>query len=239
MQDETRRKIINWYIRFDLIAAMMAGGETALGREWFAAAAEFYTRQVQDRPNDLGARFEDFFATCRLLATDVTLLMAAKTKNNINDEQFQSGVQHLTQQFAKFGNTISNAFTDPSCFAKSFPRAPNGPGEEDLFDFRDPNFLYAGEFSTMNFVLLDHWAIDLMFRYQVRMISGQPLTPELRAIALKKCKMFEAIQYGEEGGPMAMLGSQASLGILALFLPKDQKHTAWCRRKFADIERLG
>ncbi|CAK4031833.1 Adhesion and hyphal regulator 1 [Lecanosticta acicola] len=239
MQDEIRRKIINWYIRFDLVAAMMAGNETVLDREWFAAAADFYRRQVRDRPNDLGARFEDFFATSRLLATDVTLLLAAKTKGNISDEQFQSRTQDLTSQFAEFEHTIETAFTDPSFFVKSFPRAPNAPNEGDLFDYRDPNFLYAGEFSTMNFVLLDHWAIDLMFKYQVAMITRQPLSPELTAIALKKCKMFEAIQYGEEGGPMAMLGSQASLGILALFLPKDQQHTAWCRRKFADIERLG
>ncbi|KAI6863453.1 hypothetical protein KC316_g20259, partial [Hortaea werneckii] len=63
MQDETRRKIIGWYIRFDLFAGMMSGGETNLGREWFAVHSDFYTRQTMDRPDDLGAKFEEYFAT--------------------------------------------------------------------------------------------------------------------------------------------------------------------------------
>ncbi|EME38245.1 hypothetical protein DOTSEDRAFT_161080 [Dothistroma septosporum NZE10] len=238
MQDETRRKIINWYIRFDLFAGMMSGGETALGREWFAAAADFYTRQTRDRPQDLGARFEEYFATSRLLATDVTLLFAAKTQNNISDEQFMSSIQQLSVSFADFGSTIETAFTDSSCFVKRFPRAPAAQ-QDNMFNYRDPNFLYAGELSTMNFVLLDHWAIELMFKYQVTLATGQALSPDLTELALKKCKMFEAIQYGEESGPAAVLGCQASLGILALFLPKDQPHIMWCRRKFVDIEQLG
>ena len=238
MQDETRRKIINWYIRFDLFAGMMSGGETALSREWFAAAADFYTRQTRDRPQDLGARFEEYFATSRLLATDVTLLFAAKTQNNISNEQFIGRIQQLSAAFAQFGKTIETAFTDPSYFVKDFSRAPQSQ-QGDLFDYRDPNFLYAGELSTMNFVLLDHWAIELMFKYQLTMATGQAPSHELTELALKKCKMFEAIQYGEESGSAAVLGCQASLGILALFLPKDQPHTMWCRKKLVDIEQLG
>ncbi|WPV27842.1 hypothetical protein CLAFUW7_07738 [Fulvia fulva] len=238
MQDETRRKIINWYIRFDLFAGMMSGGETALGRDWFAAAADFYTRQTRDRPHDLGARFEEYFATSRLLATDVALLFAAKTQDKISDEEFMGSIQHLSIAFAEFGRTIETAFTDPSCFVRDFPRA-SAPYQDDLFNYRDPNFLYAGELSTMNFVLLDHWAIELMFKYQVTMATGQARSPELTDLALKKGKMFEAIQYGEQSGVAAVLGCQASLGILALFLPKDQRHTMWCRKKFAGIEQLG
>lgn len=158
MQDETRRKIITWYIRFDLFASLMSGGDTSLDREWFAAAADFYRRQAADKPDDLGARFEGYFASSRLLATDVSLLFAARTSNTIGDSQFAAGVQRLTTELADFGQTIETAFTDSEHFVKSFPRAPPSDNDE-IFDYRDPNFLYAGELSTMNFVLLDHWAI--------------------------------------------------------------------------------
>ncbi|KAF2163946.1 hypothetical protein M409DRAFT_68192 [Zasmidium cellare ATCC 36951] len=238
MQDETRRQIINWYIRFDLFAGIMSGGETILDRAWFAAAADFYERQTRDRPKDLGAVLEKYFATTRLLATDVTLLFAGKKKNTISDDDFVAGIQRLSAQFAEFGNTIETAFTDPSCFVKDFSGAPP-PSDNDLFDFRDPNFLYAGELAPMNFVLTDHWAVDLMFKYQTSLAMGQAPPAELTEIAMKKCKMFEAIQYGAEGGSSAVLGCQASLGIMALFLPKEPRYTMWCRRKFVDIERLG
>ncbi|GIZ43638.1 hypothetical protein CKM354_000685500 [Cercospora kikuchii] len=238
LQDETRRKIITWYIRFDLFAGMLSGGETILDRQWFAASADFYKRQTRDKPKDLGARFESYFATTRLLATDVTILFAGKAKGTISDEAFVAGIETLSKEFAEFGHTIETAFTDPSCFVTAFPDALP-PGEEDLFGFRDPRFLYAGELATMNFVLIDHLAIDLMFKYQLGMAMGQSPSPELTQIAMRKCKLFDAIQYNQEGGKNAILGCQASLGIMSLFLPKDERHTRWCQRKFARIEQLG
>lgn len=236
MQDETCRKIISWYIRFDLFAGMMSGGQTCLEREWFASCADFYGRQARDRPSDIGAKFEEYFATSRLLATDVALLFAAKTKDAITDEQFASDTSNLMAQFANFGRTIETAYTDPLYFVKSFPKPD--PCEDEVTDFRDPNFLYGGEYHTMNFVLVDFWAIDLMFKYQLSMAQRQQPPPELTEIALKKCKMFDAIQHSDQGPPGAVLGCQASLGIASLFL-RDKRHTEWCRRRFALIEQNG
>ncbi|KAI7458194.1 hypothetical protein KC351_g18273 [Hortaea werneckii] len=238
MQDETRRKIIGWYIRFDLFAGMMSGGETNLGREWFAVHSDFYTRQTMDRPDDLGAKFEEYFATSRLLATDVALVFAAKTKGTITHEQFSTRIGALETQFEQFHERLSNALTDPSCFVRAFPKAPP-PQPEDITDFRDPKFLYAGDYFTMNYVLIDFWAILLMFRYQLTVAQLRQPSPELAEIALNKCKMFEAIQYHEHGPPGAIVGCQASLGIASLFLPKDRKHIDWCRRKYALVEQKG
>ncbi|KXL43359.1 hypothetical protein M433DRAFT_75059 [Acidomyces richmondensis BFW] len=238
MQDETRRKIISWYIRFDLFAGMMGGGKTNLGRDWFAAVADFYARQARDRPNDLGARFEDYFASSRLLATDVALLMASKTTNTIADAQFIIETNDLLRQFGELGRRLETAHTDPSCFVKSFPRAPPKRAD-DITDYRDPNFLYGGELFTMNFVLIDFWAIELMFKNSLAIMQQMPLHAELQSIAMKKCKMFEAIEYYDKGPAGAILGCQASLGIASLFLPKDEKHTLWCRRKYALIEQKG
>ena len=91
----------------------------------------------------------------------------------------------------------------------------------------------------MNFVLLDFWAIDLMFKYNMAKLKGMTNTSELTSIALNSCKMFEAVQYSAVGPEGAIIGCQASLGIASLFLPKDQRHTTWSREKFALIEQLG
>ena len=238
MQDETRRKIISWYIRFDLFAGMMSGGETVLGREWFASCADFYQRQAFDRPNDTGAKFEECFSTARLLATDVAMMFAAKSKNTISDEQFALSTNSMKDQLAKFGHDIKTAFTDPSIFVKSYPNAPP-PSEDDITDFRDSMFLYASELFTMNYIQTDFWAIDLMFQYQLAAAQRQQPSPQLTEIALNMCKMMEAIEYCDQGPPGAILGSQASLGIASLFLPKDRKHMDWCRRQFALVEQSG
>jgi hypothetical protein len=217
---------------------MMSGSETRLGREWFAACQEHYRRQAKDRPEDLGAQYEDYFSTSRLLATDVALLFAGKVAGKIADEEFGATVQQLLASFASFGRTLENAFTDPSNYVKAFPGAPP-PSNDEITNFRDPYFLRAGDLFTMNFVLLDFWAIDLMFKYNVTKVHGTAPTAELTEIALKSCKMFEAIQYSEDGPPGAILGCQASLGIASLFLPKNERHTTWCRKKYAIIEQKG
>lgn len=237
MQDETRRRIIAWYIRFDLFAGMMSGSETSLGREWFASCQTHYSRQARDRPDDLGAQFEDYFSTSRLLATDVALLFANKVSGTISDDQFAATSQELMAQFASFEKQLEAAFTDPLNYVKVFPKAPP-PSLDDITNFRDPWFLRTGEYFAMNFVLLDFWAIDLMFKFNMANVQGIKST-ELLTIALKSCKMFEAIQYCDQGPPGAITGCQASLGIASLFLPKDEKHTSWCRRKFALIEQTG
>jgi hypothetical protein len=238
MQDETRRRIIAWYIRFDLFAGMMSGSETSLGREWFAACQTHYSRQARDRPDDLGAKYEDFFSTSRLLATDVALLFAGKVSGAISNEQFAISSSELTAKFAAFEQTLETAFTDPLVYVKDFSKAPPPNPEEDITNFRDPWFLRAGEHFTMNFVFLDFWAIDLMFKFNMANVHGSKAT-DLPIIALKSCKMFEAIQYCDQGPPGAITGCQASLGIASLFLPKDEKHTNWCRGKFALIEQTG
>ncbi|GAB7334437.1 hypothetical protein MBLNU13_g06440t1 [Cladosporium sp. NU13] len=236
MQSETHRKIISWYIRFDLFAGMMSGGTPILGREWFDACAEFYKRQARDRPNDSGARFEDMFATSRLIATDIALLLASKVTGEKSDEQFASEVQKLMTQMDEYGERLDNTFTDPSCFVKTFPKAPP-PSDDEITEFRDPNFCLAGDLFSMNYILIDFWAMQLMFKLQLA--TTQSSQSELEAIALKKCKMFEAVDFSDQGPPGAVLGFQASLGIACLLLPKEQKYTDWARRKFALMEKHG
>ena len=237
-QDETRRKIINWYNRFDLVAGILSGGETKLNREWIVACHEHHHRQAKDRPDDLAAKFEDFFAKSRLLATDVTLLFAAKKREAISDEVFAQRTRGLMGDYADFGHTLETSFADPSNFVKSFSKAPP-PSDDDVSDYRDPQFLYAGDLFTMNYIMTDFWAIDMMFKYQLARAQDQPPTAEVAELALKMCKIFEAIEMCDQGPPGRVLGSQGSLGIASLFLPKDQKHTDWCRRKLALVEQQG
>lgn len=215
---------------------MMSGGKTVIGREWFDACAEFYKRQARDKPKDYGARFEDMFATSRLIAIDIALLLASKGTNEISEERFAAEVQALLTKMDDFQERLENTFTDPSCFVKTFPDAPP-PSDDEITDFRDPNFCLAGELFSMNYILIDFWAMQLMFRLQLS--PTQSTQTELEQIALKKCKMFEAVQYSGQGPPGAVLGFQASLGISCLLLPKGEKYTNWARRSFALMEQHG
>ncbi|GIZ48174.1 hypothetical protein CKM354_001124700 [Cercospora kikuchii] len=214
LHDETSRMILIWYLRFQLFAGMIPRGETILDRQWLAASAEFHNRQLEHKPEDLGAQFESYFATSRLLATDVAILFAGKVNRTISDEKFVAGIKLLSKELAEFGYTIEKAFVDTSRFPT-----------EDLV--------------TMNFVLIEHMAIDLMFKYQLAISAGHPPLPELAQIAIKQARLFDTIQYSHEKVENAVLSCRTSLGTISLFLPREERYNLWCRRKYARIEQLG
>lgn len=238
MQSETHRKIISWYIRFDLFAGLMSGYATVLGRDWFAACYDFYTRQARDRPNDLGSIFEEKFAKARLLATDVALLFGAKSKGHIGDAEFAIESAKLEEQFADMHYLLKTTFADTRKTIKSFPNAPT-PDPNHFLDSTDPEFLYADELYTWNFIQIDFWAIEMLFKSQMCTARGQPPSEEVIGYAFKICKMFEALQYAAEDQKAVILGAQASLGIAVLYLPPEERYTMWARHKYALIEACG
>src|SRR5204863_10512 len=57
---------------------------------------------------------------------------------------------------------------------------------------------------------------------------------------LQTCQLFEVIECYPEAPPGAALtAAHTSLAVASLFLPKDDRHITWARRKFARIEQLG
>ncbi|KAF1819038.1 uncharacterized protein K489DRAFT_345817 [Dissoconium aciculare CBS 342.82] len=238
VQDETRRKIVAWYCRFDITAGLMSGSHTALGRDWCTVLHEFYQQEAAVRPGDPSAFFKSCFTKTRVLAADVTILFAERKRGTISDGQFVDEYKRLLLEFATTSEVLERAFLDSAQFVPAFPRAPP-PSQDDVSDFRDPRFLYAGELAPLNFVLLDFWSVELTFKYQVCLTQARAPSQECKALALKICKLFEALQYGDPGPVGGIVGAQAGLGIAALCLPSDDKHTWWLRRKFAAVEEHG
>ncbi|CAK1361505.1 uncharacterized protein RHO25_004916 [Cercospora beticola] len=193
---------------------MIPRADTTLDRQWLAASADFYNRQFEDKPEDRGAQFQSYFATLRLLATDVAILFAGKAEKAISDKTFGAGIKSLSKELVEFGHTIKNAFIDTSHFL-------------------------IGDWVTLDFVLMEYMAIEITFKYQLGIASRQPLSAKLARIAIKMARLFDAIQYNHKGVQNAVLSCRAGLGIISLFIPKQDRYNWWCRRKFACIEQLG
>jgi hypothetical protein len=238
VQDETRRKIVAWYCRFDITAGLMSGSHTALGRDWCTALHDFYQQEAAVRPGDPSAFLKSYFTKTRVLAADVTILFAERKRGTISDGHFVNEYKRLLLEFATTSESLEGAFVDSAQFVTAFPKSPP-PSQDDISEFRDPRFLYAGELAPLNFVLMDFWSVELTFKYQVCLTQAQAPSQECKALALKICKLFEALQYGDTGPVGGIVGAQAGLGIAALCLPSDDKHTWWLRRKFAVVEEHG
>ncbi|KAK8244426.1 hypothetical protein HDK77DRAFT_370449 [Phyllosticta capitalensis] len=238
MQNETLRRVMSWYARYDLMVGILSGSETVLSREWFLSCAEFYAQQCRDRPHDVGCKFDERLAQCRLLAVDSASLFSRKAKGQVSDDAFVADCMTLDRQFDEWAEQLDPALQDPSKHLKDFGgRPPLGP--DDIVDPFDPEFAYEDDLFPMNIILQDYWAIALMFKTQFCSILRQPPPPQAAEMAMNICKMFSILEHHPQSPPGMMIEMQASIGMGILNLPKDEKHTTWGRRKFAKIESGG
>ena len=238
MQTEIQRKILAWYARFDLFAGLMSGSATVLGREWFFANQQYYVQKSQKHSNNIDFKVEAHIATHRLTAMDMALLFAKFSKGKISKADFTTENNVLAEHIRAWKDQLAPLLSNAEYLVQSFGGARD-PDPEDIVDPYKPGGIYKGALWTINFMMIDWYAVTLMHKHQTALALQQQPPSELMHLALEMCRIFEAIEYWPESPRGSILTAQASLGIASVFLPKDEKHGIWCRRKLAMIESMG
>ncbi|KAL8902790.1 MAG: hypothetical protein Q9207_004380 [Kuettlingeria erythrocarpa] len=238
MESELRRNILAWYARFDLFVGFLSGYETVLGREWIGAKEKFHTERARQHPGDISLRLEAAVASHRFIALDMALLFAKLKVGGISVPEFLSENEVLTARIDGWRQSLGPLLTDERYIVTSFEGVPK-QDEDDIVDPYRPGGLFRGPLFQMNFVLIDWLGSNIMHTYQTALITGRPAPPGLSEMALELCRVFESVEYWPESDRGSILQAQAGLGIAALFLPKDERHTMWIRRKLANIEGQG
>lgn len=90
-------------------------------------------------------------------------------------------------------------------------------GLKDVVDPHMPGGIFLKGLCSLNLLLMDWYGLDSMHKYQTALILQQSQPPKLPLIAWELCRMFEAIDCWPEAPPGAVLTTQASLSMAALF----------------------
>lgn len=234
---EMSRVVFGWYSRFDVFAGIMAAQETVLGREWLYSLHQYHLSKSQMEPDNIDHKVEAKIAETRLLGVDLASLFAQLSNGNVTREAFLHRNAALTQQIAAWGTTIDPMLQDSKYRVNSFEGTSTV--ESSLFaNSYNPN-IYKGPIWSMNYAVVDWWAVDMMHRYQTSQALQVPPPEECFKLAMKTCQVYEAIQQYPDRPPGALLPLQASLAMLALFLPSTPPYTIWLRRTFAQMESMG
>ncbi|KAF2705615.1 hypothetical protein K504DRAFT_387678 [Pleomassaria siparia CBS 279.74] len=237
-QTELLRKVLLWYIRFDLFVGFQSGGESVLGREWYVEMHDHYLKNALENPDDINLKYEERFAYSRLVAKDSSDLFAKRAKGLLSDEAFMVQLPILDEQIRNLDKNIDPVLLDPRGFVTEFPGNPKSdPG--DIVDPFEPNVIWDGAQWTSNYLMLDMWGIVFVYNIQISMAMRKPFDPSLTEKAYRAAQIFEAVCAYPNAPPGAIIEAQASVAIATLFLPKDPKTTMWCRRTFAKIESAG
>ncbi|KAI1650782.1 uncharacterized protein F4817DRAFT_241846 [Daldinia loculata] len=238
MNSPTSRILLTWYIRFDVFVGMMGGFETSLPRQWFSTVVQFCQEHVERDPEDVGIKTELHASALRLISRDMSILYARGGRGEISGDDFATEHNHITERLYGWRANLDPALTDPNFLVTDLPhKVPIS--EDDIVDPYKSGHLYdLPLFSTTE--LIAEWnSILVMHKSQEAFALQQKPSDELRGLAYAICEIFEAVERWPSAPTGALVPIQACLAIAALFLPRDEKHHMWLRRKYAMLESLG
>lgn len=225
-------------MRFDVFAGLMGGFATVLSREWFSYAWDFFKEQVVRDPENLDWKIESAIAQHRVIATDMSLLFAKIGKGEISLEDFLRDNESISKRIEEWKTKMDPALEDSRYLVNDFSGSrtldPDG-----IVNPYIPGVIYSGPLWVMNVANIDWYSIDLMHKYQTALTLKVQPSAELSMKAYATCQLFEAVEFWPGSPPGAVIACQASLGIACLFLPRDDAHAMWARRKLATIESNG
>ena len=238
MESQLSRVILGWYMRFDVFAGLLGGFDMVLSREWFSSSHEYCQKQVEFDPTDLNWKIELAISKLRLIAMDMGNVFARIGKGQIGIDQFIQENEAVGGRLDAWRSEMDPALQDERYLVNEF-------SDTRLADPRSivnpylPGKIYCGPLWTMNVSTIDWYSIWLMHKYQTALIVQMQPSSDLGEKAYECCQLLESVEFFPESPPGTLVALQASLGIAALFLPRDDAHTMWARRKLASIESQG
>ncbi|GBF66794.1 hypothetical protein TMEN_9515 [Trichophyton mentagrophytes] len=237
LDDRFRTHIIHWNMRYDVMAGLMAGNATILGREWYILAEKQAYQEAAGDPDSLSKQLFAFCASNKRCAVEMASLLANVSQNIISREEFLAESRMLTQTMREMIHKVGE-FNDPKYLVMDYPeKMPLGA--DDIVDPYVPGLVHTGPFSEVDLVKLELRSSLLMYNCQIDLIT-QTLEPaEMSKFALEQCQLVETINRLPNKDPMFPLMFHNVLGLICLYIPPDDRYRMWCRKRFAEIEQQG
>ena len=232
------RKLLNWYARFDVYAGLMAGNETILGNEWLYAHERRTKELSESKPDDFGLKVESLFAHHRILAFEMAQLFAKVPKGEISIPEFLQENQVFLQKVSGWKKDVLSFPLTSQYLITSFEGSPPVDAD-DIVNPYEPGLIFAEPHFVINYLRIDILAFEAVIKYQTALLLQQPPPPDLFDLSIGQCQLYEAIELWSGSPAGALLPAQASLGLLCLSLPCEEKYISWCRRKLVKMENSG
>ncbi|KAB8227562.1 hypothetical protein BDV23DRAFT_154542 [Aspergillus alliaceus] len=235
--NKLHNQIFPWYARFDVVAGILAGNETVLGREWYVAKENYDAQQAARYPEDADKQLALAASINRRFGLEMASLYAKLSRGMIPIDEFIAQNDQLGQTIEEVRNILEK-FRDSEYTVWEFPdKQPLT--EDDIVDPYVPGVLHRGRLWNVNAAWIDYYSTKAMFKYQSLLSVRQSSPSELESLALEQCRLIEAIERWPEKENGYMFAFKNSIGMACLFAPKDSKHVMWGRKKFALMERNG
>lgn len=225
LETDLSRKILDWFLRFDLTSGILSGSETLAKREWYTAISEYYTIEAERHPEIHEFKILKGIFRHRVTCKDLGDLFAKISRDEVSREVFRAQCQFHAQEIISWKRSLDPIFRDEKYQVRN-PQDSMDSKDKDAVGPFIPAILYRGQLTALNYMCADYLAIQLILEYKKHLILGEPLPEEVPSLTRDLCGIFEAID-SPFMPPEAILKTQGVLGLASLFLPKDKRHIQW------------
>lgn len=235
--NELHTNIFLWYARFDVVAGILAGTEAILSRDWYISKEEYDAEQAARYPDDPVKQLVHVASINRRFGLEMASLYAKFSRGLIPVDEFTVQNEQLGQSMERAKNIVRQ-LDNSEYLVHSHPNQ-EPLTDDDIVDPYVPDVLHQGFLWDANYVWIDLLATDTMFKYQTMLALKQPLVPEIHSLVFDLCRLVEAIHRWPDKENGYYIGFKNCLCMTSMFLPNDNKHQMWSRRRLALMEQKG
>ena len=235
--NELHTYIFIWYARFDVSAGLLGGNETVLSRDWYISKEEYDAEQATLYPDDVQKQLAYAMSIIRRSGLDMASLYAKLSRGLISIDEFVVQNDDLSRTMDRVKDILQSY--EGSEYSITFYPNQIPLTDDDVVNPYVPGGLYQGPLWGVNFTWMDYLGTVTMFKYQSSLVLGYPPMAEMESLAMEQCRLAEAVERWPQKENGYIISFKNSIALSALFLPKDEKHTMWCRRKLAMMEQNG
>lgn len=238
MESPIGRICRSWFTRNDVIIALLGGLPTDLSRDWFTCAVSFFQKRQREHPDELQSLIEGRSARLYLISYDMSLIYSRAVNEELSDAEYNSEHKKLTDRLLEWKQTWDPRLTDPAHLTNddSWKRPLD---ESDIVNPYEPNLLFKKPLFSTTLISIEWHSLMLLHLSQAKHTPKEDLSPELEKHGYAICQYFEALEYWPETPTGTLMLLQQAITLASLFLPQDDRHHMWLRRKQALIETMG
>ncbi|KAI5289968.1 hypothetical protein KEM54_002778 [Ascosphaera aggregata] len=239
-QDSFHRTIFFWVTRFDGASANVARSVPLLDKEWYVPVETFIRSDIQERPNDMVGKLLLCGLLVRKFNRDMAILLN-KSLHNMTVAHSADRVGELEELEPAIRASVTELeyilgdITGSQSARTALPRlSKSGATGDCVHD--TTNTLAFAEIARYR---LDLLGSKLLYQCHVGSMMHQVDPNELSDLALEISQLIEALTCDSDPAENVLLSVQQVLSLSVSFLPVDEPHMAWSRKKMAAVESQG
>lgn len=238
VQTPLGRMALGWYSRFDNFVAIMGGFPTSLPREYVESMVSYCeSRVTQASSENIKWKLAIRTMRVRLVAWNMSSLYARASRGQMSKSEFALEHSRITRELVAWRESWDPELTDPKYLVNDFGPVQADP--DNIVDPYQPGVIYDQPIFSSTIANLEYHCMMITHRTLATYEPAQDLHTDLSKHAYAAFQHYEAVTQWPRSPKGLTTIIQAAIPMAALYLPRDQRHHMWIRRKFALSEQRG